>query len=359
MILLLAVAGCERNEVKVYRLAKEPSAQATPSAPTPAKMIPETTPAIELPRLTWSLPVGWREVPRSEMRAASFVASDRNGQTAEVAVIPLQSGGSEVDLVNMWRQTMRLPPLSADNTNMSEAVTIGSDQGKLFDIASEELVIDGKSRGRILVATVTRGPMTWFFKMTGEEAFVTEQKPFFVQFLKSVSFSPSETQMTDATHAPGANAMSAPPTTVSAEPGKPVWTVPAGWQDLPPGQMLAAKFLVSTNNGVRTEVNVGTAMGGMLANVDRWRGQLGLERTSEDALNGETKSVEIPGGKALFVDLTGTDARTGRPARILGGVVPRGDETWFYKMMGDPQVVEQQKETFTKFVQTVNYPHAP
>ena len=359
IFLLLALAGCGRNEVKVYRLTKEPTAPPQAQA-QPAQM--EMQPAPAQPPLTWSLPVGWREVPRSEMRAASFVASGRDGQTAEVAVIPLPSGGSEMDLVNMWRQTMHLPPLSADNMTTSEPVTIGSDQGKLFDIASEDLVIDGKSRGRILVATVTRGPMNWFFKMTGEEAFVKEQKPVFLQFLKSISFSPGETQMTDANHPAGTTPMTTAEVRSlsegTADPNKPAWTVPQGWQDLPPGQMLAAKFLISTNNGMRTEVNVGTAMGGMLANVNRWRGQLGVAPVSEDALKGEMKSVDVDGGKALFVDLNGTDARTGRPARILGGIVSRGDETWFYKMMGDPQVVEQQKETFTKFVQTVKYPHA-
>jgi hypothetical protein len=230
----------------------------------------------------------------------------------------------------------------------------------LFDIASEELIIDGKERARILVASVARGPTSWYFKMTGEEAFVHEEKPAFLQFLKSISFVSPGAQMTDSTAAPAMNAMAAPgPSSVSADPTKPAWTVPAGWQELPPGQMLAAKFLVSTNNNMRTELNVGTAMGGTLANVNRWRGQLGLAPIADDALNAQATSVEIEGGKALFVDMNGTDARTGRPARILGGIVPKGEETWFYKLMGDPQVVEQQKEIFTKFVQTVKYPHAP
>src|SRR5262245_18117647 len=234
MILLFAVAGCGRNEIQTYRLSKEPS------APPPAQVIPEATPAVELPRLTWSLPVGWREVPPSEMRAASFVAAGRDGQTAEIAAIPLPSSGSETDLVNMWHQMMRLSPLTADNTNVCETVTIGSDQGKLFDIASEDLIIDGNARARILVASVTRGPTSWFFKMTGEEAFVHEQKSVFVQFLKSISFAGGATTqpatMTDARSTSDA----------SADPNKPAWTVPQGWQELPPGQMLAAKFLVAT-----------------------------------------------------------------------------------------------------------------
>ena len=35
---------------------------------------------------------------------------------------------------------------------------------------------------------MTRGTMSWFFKMNGAEAFVASQKPAFIQFLKTISF---------------------------------------------------------------------------------------------------------------------------------------------------------------------------
>jgi hypothetical protein len=35
--------------------------------------------------------------------------------------------------------------------------------------------------------------------------------------------------------------------------------------------------------------------------------------------------------------------------------VPRGGATWFYKLMGAAQLVEQQKPTFLKFVKTATY----
>jgi len=36
-------------------------------------------------------------------------------------------------------------------------------------------------------------------------------------------------------------------------------------------------------------------------------------------------------------------------------VVPRPGETWFYKLMGNAQVVQQEKEAFMKFVQDAKY----
>ena len=69
-----------------------------------------------------------------------------------------------------------------------------------------------------------------------------------------------------------------------------------------------------------------------------------------------TTSVDTAAGKATFVDMKGTDSKTGKPARMVAAMVPVGDDTWFYKLTGDDAVVERQKETFTKFIQGVRYP---
>jgi len=45
----------------------------------------------------------------------------------------------------------------------------------------------------------------------------------------------------------------------------------------------------------------------------------------------------------------------GRNAKLVGAIVPLGDRTWFYKLMGNEQVVESQKEVFSKFVKSVKY----
>ena len=57
----------------------------------------------------------------------------------------------------------------------------------------------------------------------------------------------------------------------------------------------------------------------------------------------------------MLADITGRDARTGQAARLLAVVVPRSGQTWFYKLMGDAQVVQGEKEAFLKFVQAVKY----
>jgi hypothetical protein len=299
------------------------------------------------------------------MRAASFAVSGKDGQRADVSVIPMPSGGAELDLVNMWRQQMHLPAVGAAAVDKeAEAVFVGSDPGKLFDITSQEPIIDGKLRARILVAMVVRGSTSWFFKMTGEDSFVRDQKPVFVEFLKSISIpagavAGAEPPMEFANphRRLSTNAKEAP----SESSEKPIWIVPRGWREVPPAQFLLAKFETGELDG-KAEVNVsmlaGTG-GGVLANVNRWRRQLGLEAVDEDGLSKLVTAVDADGGKVLMVDFKGTDAKTGQPARMVGAIVPQAEKTWFYKLMGNEATVDKEKESFTKFVQTVKYPNAP
>jgi hypothetical protein len=254
-------------------------------------------------------------------------------------------------LVNMWREQMQLP----DSTNKiaAETVFIGNDEAKLFEIASAQPLIDGKFRARILVAELTRGGTSWFFKMTGEDSFVASQKENFLQFLKSVSF--VKNVPTQVVAAPETQNQNANPNVNS------IWTIPSDWKSLPPSQFLLAEFSIAGPNDATAEVNVAELSGeggGFLANANRWRGQLGLPQISETDLTTLTTSIDSANGKIQIVDFTGTDSKTGKPTRLVGAIVPQNGQTWFYKLMGDPQIVAQQKDAFLKFTQSAKYPNA-
>jgi hypothetical protein len=356
VILILMLVGCKRDEATVYNVPQENS---PPSQPAPAAM-PETASseiapppaaAMSVPQLKYQLPENWQEKPPSEMRVASFTALGQNGQSADVSVIPLPIVGRDLELVNMWRSQVQLPATSDPGAvKQAGPVTIGAEQGRLFEFVSEQPMI-GNARQRILVAMLTRGSMSWFFKMTGEDSFVASQKENFLQFLKSVSFvenAPTEMAATPATQNENQNANS-------------IWTIPSDWQPMPPSEFLLAEFSVTGTNGAKADVNVaqmGGEGGGLLANANRWRGQLGLPQIAETDLSALVTSVDSPNGKIQIVDFTGTDSKTGKPARLVGAIVPQNGQTWFYKLMGDEQTVAQQKDAFIKFIQSANYANA-
>ncbi len=68
-----------------------------------------------------------------------------------------------------------------------------------------------------------------------------------------------------------------------------------------------------------------------------------------------TTKLDVAGGKAQMVDMSGTNAQTGQPAQLTGVIVQQNDQTWFYKLMGDAKVVESQKDAFTQFVKSAKY----
>jgi hypothetical protein len=126
----------------------------------------------------------------------------------------------------------------------------------------------------------------------------------------------------------------------------------------PLAQFLVAKYLIAGTDGAKAEVNVSSLAGvggGLAPNVNRWRAQLGLAPATEADL-AKLGTLDASGTKATLVELSGTNPRTGQLATLVGVVLPLGDQTWFYKLMGDAAVVTQQKDAFTKFVQSAKYP---
>lgn len=374
VVLSTVLVGCNREDVKVQRVPKDEAPAAQAAAPgmqsqagplAPGATMPSDSThagmsmgsAAPRPNVKWSAPAGWEEKPGDEYRVVSFIIPNKEGPEANVSVIPLPSTGSEINLVNLWRQQMGLPALTEVSPKDVEAVSIGSDQGRLFDIASEKAILGGKAKARMTIAMLERGGTSWFFKLTGEDAFVHSQKPAFLDFLKSISFEKNaSTTLSELASAPVADPHAGMTTassssTASASNG----SLPAGWKEVPATQFLVAKYIIDSN-GAQAAVNVsmlsGTG-GGLLPNVNRWRGQLGLPAITEGELTTQTQSLDVAGSKATLVDIAGASGR------LIGIVVPQGDQTWFYKLMGDAQIVEQQKDAFTKFVQNAKFSNAP
>ena len=375
---LLLAAGCGRDDVKTYQVPKE-----QPTAPMAQGSMPPGQPGMgTMPQLAWKLPEGWIEMPAGQMRVASFNVKGPDGKQADVSVIPLPgAAGGDFANVNRWRGQVGLQPVSEEElAKLAESVEVGDQPAKLYAQI-------GKSPGTaeetgILGVILHRDDMAWFFKMTGAGVVVSQQKAAFVDFLKSVKFEagtmasmpasgmPMEGMALPEGHPPidagglpaghpdvsmmPAAPQSAPP----SREGQPQWDVPAEWKETAGGQFLIAKFLITGDAGSEAAVNVSSSAGdggGLAANVNRWRKQLGLGELSPEEIIKSAQPLAVSGGTATIVEMSGTDARSGQPASLVGVMVPQGGQTWYYKLMGDGKVVAGQKGAFTKFVQSVKY----
>ena len=185
MLLAIVLAGCGRDNVKVYRLSNDDSSSAAPPPNATATTAPDQSgnnPA--QPQLQWTLPAGWTKVAPGEMSIASFKVQGQGGATAEVTVVPLPGmAGGDTANVNRWRGQVGLSAATADELQkMGETVQVGDQSATLYDIAGSD------NAKRILGVIEERSGMTWFFKMMGDASLVEQQKPQFTAFLKSLTF---------------------------------------------------------------------------------------------------------------------------------------------------------------------------
>jgi len=355
---LVVLISCSDNDVKVYRVAKETA----PSSMSANGQLPAGHPDVSpsQPRLTWSTPPGWTETKASEFRVASFTIKGESGKQADLGIFPLPGGaGGDFANVNRWRSQVGLEAVTEEELKkLTENVEIAGQPAALYDMAGKAAGSDVPTR--ILGAIQHREGTAWFFKMTGDDQLVAQQKAKFVEFLKTLKLESPRMAGLPPSHPPidgSSPATTAPPAPASGD-GKPTWQVPPGWSEVPGGQFLTAKFNITGEAGAQAAVNVSTSSGeggGLLANVNRWRQQLGLAPVGEAELAKSATSMELAGVKATLVEMEGMDARTAKAARIIGAIVPQSGQTWFYKLMGDSKLVESQKDAFTKFVQSVRY----
>jgi hypothetical protein len=340
LLIAVLLAGCQDADIKVYSVPKEDP---------------------------WKLPAGWQEQKAGGMRSARFSAPSTTGPEIDVSVIPIRDfGGSQTDVLNIWRQQMKLEPVQSDAeaAALAEKVSLGPVDGQLYDLTSPDQMLNGTTKARSLIAVGRVDGTTWFFKMTGDQTGVEAQKPSFVAFLKSANFNHIPVP---SANMPGASERGDTPrgedsSRRSAERAPlPEWQVPAGWSQQPPSAMLNAKFVIGAD-GARADVNVSVLTGdggGARVNINRWRGQVGLPPWDEPTLdkNISTFDTATSGAKAMLVDFKGTDAKSGQPARLIGVIVPLESCTWFYKLMGDEQVAEREKEALIKMVSAAKHPN--
>jgi hypothetical protein len=95
---------------------------------------------------------------------------------------------------------------------------------------------------------------------------------------------------------------------------------------------------------------LGGSTGGLLDNVNRWRGQVGLQPVNQAELDKD------PPRPFKLGELAGTYADLSGPARrMLLVTLKRGPQTWYFKMIGDSGVVAKNKSKFESFVQSVKF----
>ena len=166
------------------------------------------------------------------------------------------------------------------------------EQIRSYDVPKEPPSLGAvKEKQRLLAVMVPREEQVWFFKLMGPEQAVADAVPAFDRFVGSVRFTDKQ-----------------------REPIQ--WTVPEGWKEMPSGGVLYAR-LRKEGDGSAPEITITKLPAGAAgakdprANIDRWRGQVGLGPIDEAELRKLVGNIKVDGVEGTRVDFTGGSKKRG------------------------------------------------
>lgn len=176
---VLLTAACREEAITRARVPK-PKTAASRGADAPHDH--ERDHASHGQGLRWTVPAGWKEVPGSGMRLATFLPPGGLKTEATVVSLPGDSGG-ELANANRWRGQIGLPPTDAAGVAAARA-TIATKAGPatIYDFAGT-----GKVRARLIAVVVKTGGTTWFFKLMGDAAATESARTGFMDLIKGLT----------------------------------------------------------------------------------------------------------------------------------------------------------------------------
>ena len=124
------------------------------------------------------------------------------------------------------------------------------------------------------------------------------------------------------------------------------WSLPKGWSEAPGGgTMRFATFKAPYPKVEATVVVLPGPAGGELANVNRWRGQIGLPALADEASLAKARAqLKTRAGAVNVYDFT-SEGQT--RSRLVAGYISTPDgNTWFLKLTGDADAVAKAKPEF-------------
>lgn len=124
-------------------------------------------------------------------------------------------------------------------------------------------------------------------------------------------------------------------------------------QRLPTKREAAFEVVDGRSSALITIISFPGDVGGLARNIDRWAGEVGIGKMTQEQMIAVTKEATVAGEDAAYVDLLGPDGAERK--RTLVVMVPHNGKTWFIKMMGPAELVGREKERFDAFLKTLKF----
>lgn len=264
---------------------------------------------------TWVLPEGWTERGASEMREATLLVPDGGGEL-ELAVssLPLTVEWDEFLVPNVKRWLRQLQCESLPNE-------------EILKLAQETKTQSGN-------ATV--------YHLAG----LMPNKPMGGNPHAGLGIAP-----------PPATARQAP-SQPPKQAGALSYDTPEGWL---PGRMSAMRKAAFLLPGGQAEDSVTVTsfpasgqMSDVAANVQRWAGQVGMKRPTNEEIDKLTSPITVGGHEGTYLELTSPSESEVKVSQYVA-MVEREGQVWFFKMRGGTDLVASQRDAFRDFLASVKF----
>jgi hypothetical protein len=338
LLFCLAICSCKDEEIRTYRVAVEPEAEAPP-----AREAESHDHAAHSDSVTWRALPGWKQEEAGKFLTAAYAVPELGLLT--VSKLGGDGGGLAAN-VNRWRGQVSMQALPEDQVRgQSMPVTGSSREMLLFNLNPDDAPAEAEG---IFAAVLPLGSETWYFKLTGPSAKLREKGgEVFMAFLSDIRL---------------AGEQQAAPPAAPATPKVPKIqvTAPEGWSESQGSSMRVASFSVKGEDGATADVSViplPGESGSVLENVNRWRGQVQLPPLAgaDDPAIGV--AMDGAAGKLFVTHMVSAEAvLDGKKAAISTAILKAEGVTWFFKITGEATLVEANREKFENFARTATFP---
>ncbi len=294
---------------------------------------PESSPS---PELSYELPEGWVELPVTSMRRMNLRIAG-NPQT-ECYLTVFQGGGSLRDNVDRWCQQMGVEPISNEALAALPKANLLGMEGVRFEIDGDfdgGMSSSAVADARMIVYVLPLGGATVFLKATGPKDLLIAEADNLSQFVEGLSLSQATAAQNPA------------PTSSSPPAASPLsWETPEGWTAMGRKPMREVTFAAGTD--ARCWITIlGGDGGGTLANVNRWRNEMGQPPLKEGDL-AALPTMPMLGGQAYVVEAEGSYSSMGSAAEsdwgMIGLIRNLDGKAVFIKLVGPKPEVEAARE---------------
>jgi hypothetical protein len=132
------------------------------------------------------------------------------------------------------------------------------------------------------------------------------------------------------------------------------WQAPSHWVEQDAGGVRRGSYLATDASGATADISIIAFpgdVGGLAANLNRWRTQVGLSSLPDAQVEASVEHQDTPFFHLDFVNYLGE--ANGVPTRVAGAIMSHGGESWFFKIMGPATAVDAELGAFRVFLQTV------